>query len=183
MVFSLNSFMYQYSYIALYLSIFFIGVYVLGTLLDKLYCLTLPTTKFGFKGKLAYIDDGTAKVLISHKYKLKAKPDYIFRTSLFTYTLVEFKSRYKGCYDSDVKQIYASTICARAMKYNVQKALLVTSGHQYPVKVSMSNAGLFRRIRREVKIISAIRNGCVPKVKRGDNCLKCTRAEKCRVQS
>ena len=126
---------------------------------ERLYRVTLPKSQFGFKGKLVYLDDNKHPLLLNHRYKVQSKPDFIFRTGLRKYTLVEYKSRKKGCYDSDRKQMYASTLSARSSGFNVTRGVLATKEHLYNVDLSHSNRRLFRMIRDEVNAIALARRG------------------------
>ncbi|WP_105903702.1 PD-(D/E)XK nuclease family protein [Vibrio gangliei] len=172
---------YQISYLVLVSSLLLTALTACWWALNKIYKLTLPMTQFGFRGKLVYIDDNKHPVLLSHKYKLSSKPDFIFKTSLFRHTLVEHKSRYKGHYPSDDKQMYASAITAREQGYPVSSGYLVTKSELYPVKLSYSSATLYRKIKNEVAYINMIRQGKKPKCRKSAKCLVCFRRENCEI--
>lgn len=158
-----------------------IVVFIVFYIVNYLYKLTLPMTNFGFRGKLVYIDDNKHPVLLSHKYQLSSKPDFIFKTSLFRCTLVEHKSRYKGHYSSDDKQMYASAISARECGYPVNAGFLVTKSDIHPVRLSQSSASLYRKVKKGIAYISMIRRGEKPKIKKSNKCHSCFRRDNCDV--
>lgn len=116
-----------------------------------------PRTRFGFKGKIVYIDTKeNNKSLISNKYQLLAKPDFIFQEPNGNCVLVEYKSRSSGIYNSDVKQVYASAICARENGYKVVRAIVATKTKNYDVDLNSSNKQLYSLINSEVEFIRSV---------------------------
>ncbi|MBD1577118.1 Dna2/Cas4 domain-containing protein [Vibrio sp. S11_S32] len=130
------------------------------------------STQFGFKGRLVYVDDNKHPVLLCHKFKLKSKPDFIFETSSTSFTEVEYKSRAKGFYKSDVQQMIATAICARANGYNVTKGILATKERNYPLDLNKSTEKLYKMISKDIDNIKVVRLGRMPE--------KTTEAKKCK---
>lgn len=147
---------------------------------NKVYKSSLPETKFGFRGALVYTDDlPTSKVFVNHKYKLSAKPDFVFRTSLFKYTTVEYKSRNGAVKDSDIVQVKATIIAVRS-KYNVTKALVVTATEQKQV-IAKSSAALYRDIKelhKQAKLVKHF-NKMPKKLINSYKCERCGYREHC----
>jgi hypothetical protein len=119
----------------------------------------MPDTGFGFKGIVVYTDNSpNAKVFVSHKYKLNAKPDIIFKVWRNRYALVEYKSRSAGVKESDVNQAIASIIAARA-QYNICYAYVVTASETKEIReAKLSNRKLFGKIRSLHRTAYKIKN-------------------------
>lgn len=153
---------------------------VVMSIVDKIYRSTLPKTQFGFRGKLVYSDDSPkAKVFVNHRYQLSAKPDFIFRTGLFTYTLVEYKSRSGYMKVSDIIQVKASIIAARS-KFNITKSLVITGKSTKEIEAA-SNRSLYRDIKTLHKTAKRIKhfNKKPRRLENSDNCNNCGYREHC----
>lgn len=116
-----------------------------------------PRTRFGFKGKIVYIDTKqNNKALVSKEYDLLAKPDFIFQEPNGGCVLVEYKSRSSGIYDSDLKQVYASAICARENGFKIVRAIIATKTKNYDVDLKSSNKQLYSLVNSEVEFIRSV---------------------------
>lgn len=147
---------------------------------DVLYQTTLPETKFGFRGKLVYSDDSPkAKVFVNHRYQLSAKPDFVFRTGLFEYTMVEYKSREGRVKSSDIIQVKASIIAVRS-KYNITNVYIVTGQRIQQVK-ALSNFRLYRDIKKLHKLAKRVKflNKKPNRLENSDKCNRCGYREHC----
>lgn len=132
---------------------------------------------FGFKGIALYVDtDKEAKVFVNHKYKIVAKPDFIFKTSgvLPKYILVERKSGFREPADYDISQVMASVIAARTVYPKINHAILSTKKGNYPIDVNCSNAKLFKMIKRQHNLVQDAYQGKVINE-------TCASPEKCRT--
>jgi CRISPR/Cas system-associated exonuclease Cas4 (RecB family) len=119
----------------------------LAWLLDKAYIASLPMTKFGFKGRLVYTDDAPkAKVFVNKRYQLSAKPDFVFRVSLWSYIAVEYKSRNAPVKESDLIQLIATVIAVRS-QFNIVRAMVVTNSESRELSLG-SNSKLYRSIKQ-----------------------------------
>lgn len=117
------------------------------TILDKFYQTKLPMTEFGFRGKLVYVDDNPrSKVFVCKRYELSAKPDFVFKTGLFTYCVVEFKSRKGAVKESDLVQLIATVIAVRS-KHSVTRAMVVTSGVKKELEIA-SSGKMYKSIKK-----------------------------------
>ena len=116
---------------------------------------------FGFRGKLVYVDDGKAKIFLNHKYRICAKPDFIFRKFglIPSYVLVERKSGYREPTESDIAQIKASVITARSRYPRLNHAVLSTKKGVFPIPVNKSSAKLMRDIQHLHDITQAVYRG------------------------
>lgn len=138
-------------------------------------------TSFGFRGKLVYADIGrNSRLFICKVFGLSAKPDFIYKTGRNEFTLVEYKGRAKGVYDSDVAQVIASVIAARA-KYNIQKAYVQTDFTRKEIIVNKPSVELYKEISHLVDMTREIESNeivtqCYPgKIK----CKSCSMATHC----
>lgn len=105
----------------------------------------LPMTRFGFRGRVVYVDDGpSAKVLVTHRYQIGAKPDFVFKTGWKRYAAVEYKSRKAPVKYSDICQVYASVLAARS-RWNVTDAYIVTGAESRHLECGSSRA-IYRKI-------------------------------------
>lgn len=105
----------------------------------------LPKTQFGFRGKLVYVDDSpSTRVLVTHRYQIGAKPDFVFKTGWKRYADVEYKSRKAPVKHSDICQAYASVLAARS-RWNVTDAYIVTGVETRHLECGSSRA-IYRKI-------------------------------------
>jgi hypothetical protein len=138
-------------------------------------------TSFGFRGKLVYADTGrNSRLFLCKVFGLSAKPDFIYKTGRNEFTLVEYKGRAKSIYDSDVAQVIASVIAARA-KYNTQKAYVQTDSTKKEIIVNKPRVQLYKEISHLVDMTREIESNkvitqCYPgKIK----CKTCSMATHC----
>lgn len=156
----------------------------LWLILSVIFCIILfypkqkEVNEFGFSGKLIYVDEGkSSKVFLSHKYKICAKPDFIYKTGL-SYTLVERKSGYREPESSDVAQIIAAVIATRS-SYRVTRAILSTKKGVYNIDVSGSSAQLFKKIKKHHELTQLIYKG----VYVGEHCASPKKCKTCATRN
>lgn len=143
------------------------------------FIFSYPMTEFGFRGKLVYSDDSpTAKVFVSHGYKLSAKPDFIFKIGFNQYVIVEFKSRQGAIKHSDLVQLLATAIAVRS-KYRVVRGYIVTANKTKAVGFG-TNRQIYRQIKDTHKIVKKIKHtNYFPPKKCDANCQNCGHIEVC----
>ena len=83
--------------------------------------------------KLLYVDNGKAKAFCSKTYRIRAKPDYIYRIDPNTDAVVEYKDRQGRIYRSDEVQLIASAIAAREKYPNIKRGYIYTRGRKRKV--------------------------------------------------
>lgn len=132
-----------------------------------------PLTKFGFHGKLIYVDNSPkSKVFVNHAYELVAKPDFIYKIGLNKYVIVEYKSRSAPVKPSDIAQLFATAIAVRS-EFKVVKGYIVTESEMRTYEFGSSSA-VYRKIKsihkraKELKFL-----GYKARVKKKPSCYKC----------
>ncbi|MDF9399167.1 hypothetical protein [Vibrio sp. 1180_3] len=145
-------------------------------LLSRIYFAVypLPMNQFGFRGKLVYCDDSPmAKVFVSHKYELSAKPDFIYKIWWNKYAIVEYKSRVGKVKQSDINQFLASVVAVRS-HYNIREGYIVTGQDVRHFELEKSTRSIYAQIAHLHKIARRIKHrGCKPKFSRNQNCNNC----------
>ncbi|WP_305810316.1 hypothetical protein [Photobacterium kishitanii] len=107
---------------------------------------------------MVYIDDKHAKTLVSHKYKICAKPDFIYQDKRGE-ILVERKMAKRKPILADIVQVKASIICARTKYKKVTRAVISTGSGNYHYIFNQSTNELFEDILMYHKICQAIYRG------------------------
>lgn len=151
------------------------AIYLTATLLIALYdrTITYPTTRFGFKGKLVYVDDSpTVKAFVNHRYELAAKPDFLFKVGFNKYVTVEYKSRKGKIKESDIAQLHATALAVRSQK-NVIGGYIVTGSENRYFKFG-SNHSVYKHIKNAHKTAKSIKLlNKLPKDKLARQCNNC----------
>ncbi|ASK79761.1 hypothetical protein CF386_12015 [Paraphotobacterium marinum] len=70
---------------------------------------------FGLQGKLVYLDEGKkSKTFVNHKFKIIAKPDFIFKHWWGQFYMIEHKESYREPSRADIVQVKAALIAVRS---------------------------------------------------------------------
>lgn len=154
----------------------------LGWILRRLHnaIIRYPNTQFGFRGKLVYTDDNPqAKVFVSHRYELSAKPDFIFKTGLNEYVVVEYKSRKSSFRQSDLNQLKATVLACRS-QYRIVAGYVVTGSTTKHITFGSSHR-LYREIKDIHSRVKKIKfcNAFPPKREKQEGCGRCGFYESC----
>ncbi len=167
----------EYLHLAVLVVLVFIALKIGLRLLGVAWYLIfpLPVNRFGFRGKPVYVDRGLkTPVLVSRKYELSAKPDFIFKIGFGRFAIVEYKSGKRAANSMDICQVIASVVAART-RYNVVAAYVVTGKGVYPVpEAAQSTAKLYRYLKPYHRLAKSIKhkNKC-PKPKYDGDCSVC----------
>lgn len=121
-----------------------------------IYFLILIVSRVG-KKRVQYIDQGSSEVYYSRKYRISAKPDLIEDR----HTIVEKKSRRKGIYESDRKQLIATALAVRS-RYPITRGVIETQSDREEIDLSGTDAALFARIEKEYLHAEAVNRGSEP---------------------
>lgn len=122
--------------------------------------------------KILYLDEGRkTPTLYSKTYDLSGKPDAIVRDQNGEVALIEYKSRLKNIYLSDVVQAKAGALVARENNFPVKYALIKTKQHEERIELPKSNAALYRHLTPFISQAREARRGKV--VKPNANKFKC----------
>lgn len=116
-------------------------------------------------GESVYLDRGfKSRVLTSHLYGIRAKPDNIETGSDEGLVLVEFKNRSRAyVYPSDEAQVIASVLAARESGYDVKRAMLeVRGGKRIEVPLNDNAQRLAKRIEKPLEAARQVALGQVP---------------------
>lgn len=137
-----------------------IGIVFLIAIAKKLFVLifSFRETKFGFKGKLVYADQGIrSKTFINKLFGIAAKPDFIFKIGKDSYKAVEYKGRNGKVYNSDIAQTKASVIAARS-KYNITHAVVHTDSCSQEIDVNKPSKEIYSEIKELVDMTRDIKS-------------------------
>lgn len=136
----------------------------------------------GFDGVVVYADHGKKTAsLISEKYGIVAKPDFVLRLETGEYAVVEYKSRENGrLYESDVAQVKASVLAAR-QKFPVTKAFVVAGTQRHEILIKADDAALYREIKLLADYVRQADEGDVVHVFAGNigKCRSCQHKTEC----
>lgn len=108
------------------------------------------------KGKLIY-KDSTAKFYFSSlNYKIRAKPDFIYKVDE-EYILVEYKSRKGNVNASDIAQVVASALAVKETYPRLVTAYIYTLGGDIKtINLNKPNHHLASQIKNELDFVRAI---------------------------
>ncbi len=140
-------------------------------------------TPFGFKARLFYSDKGIkSRVFTSNKYKLAAKPDFIYQLANGDYVLIEYKSRKGRVYPSDIQQVLAAIIATRSV-YPIREAYVHTDTTRLKIDATVSDEELFDNIKRNYELTKQIKQGKKVEVcyKSDYKCNTCSMRKHCHI--
>jgi CRISPR/Cas system-associated exonuclease Cas4 (RecB family) len=133
-------------------------------------------------GKNIWLDTGrNTKPFYHPKYAIVAKPDAINRVK-GQLQAIEYKSRYGPVFQSDIVQVKAAALAARASGYDIRSALVRTSNQSKLIDLPRSDKDLFEDIRPYYEQAKHIKSGkhhlavASPDPKK---CAKCAYYEHC----
>ena len=125
---------------------------------------TKHRTRFGIKelseknANLIYADEKGAKTFKSSRFKINARPDFIFQLASGEQVLVEFKSRRTKLYDGDVKQLIATAITVKETYPNLKRGYVCNlSGQTRKIDLDLPLDVLARKIKNETIQLRAIK--------------------------
>lgn len=101
----------------------------------------------GLEGEVVYADKGSrTKPMLSKKYGIVAKPDFVVRLLTGEYAVVEYKSRENGrLYESDIAQVKASVLAARE-KYPISLAYVISGKRHHKIAISKNSDEIYDEI-------------------------------------
>ena len=106
--------------------------------------------------EVVWLDEGkSVKPFVSHTYKLVGKPDAIIKDNNGSLVLVEYKSRLKRVYLSDIVQAKSAALVMRDNGYPIKKIMIKTQTDNHIEVLPKSERAIFKEI--EQYIIFAIR--------------------------
>lgn len=154
-----------------------VAVTIIGILL--LCFLFLAFT--GSSSTVLYADRGPgSKVLKDKVLNIYSKPDRIEGTMKES-ELLEYKSRNRRVYESDIVQAQAGVISARAEGFNVKKAYVITgNGSKQSVPLG-STERILKRIEIPLKNARLVKSGGEPKASPAKyKCTTCSYSHACK---
>ena len=130
--------------------------------------------------KLIYSDKKGSQIFKSSKYKISAKPDFIYNVN-GEYILIEYKSRNSAVRESDEYQVIAATLAVRS-KYPISKAIIYTSGNHIKDIVLGSDEEIYSKIKTVADKTRASKRGIAPCIIRDKSprCRYCGYKEICK---
>ena len=133
-------------------------------------------------GKNVWLDKGRETKAFYHKrYGIAAKPDAIQKVD-GQLEAVEYKSRYGQVFESDIVQLKAASLAARANGYAISHGVVKTSSTSKRFALPRSDAELFEQIKPfydQVKMIKANRQAAVSSNPHQRKCHACGYSERC----
>lgn len=133
-------------------------------------------------GKNVWLDKGRGTKAFYHKrYGIAAKPDAIQKVN-GQLEAVEYKSRYGQVFESDIAQLKAASLAARANGYPIAHGVVKTSSTTKRFSLPRSDAELFEQIKpyyEQVKMIKANPKAPVSTNPHQRKCHACGYSQRC----
>lgn len=127
--------------------VIFIAIYFSIGSKDETHPERRLSTVIGENSKQVFCDIGNKKPFKNKAFMIIAKPDFIYRTKVGEYIVIEYKSRAGKVYPSDISQTLASCLAVRS-KYPVSKAIIYTRGGDHRVIELESDQEIFAKIHK-----------------------------------
>jgi CRISPR/Cas system-associated exonuclease Cas4 (RecB family) len=139
----------------------------------------IPELKRG--ARLIYCDESRRKIFVSHTYRIRACPDFIYQNTKGEMMIVEFKSRIGGIKASDVNQLIATAIAVKSTYPTIRYGYIYTRSKTYrKVDLHISLPELVEKIMPELSACRAIAHGNRPYFKAVvHKCRKCLYRSEC----
>lgn len=110
--------------------------------------------------KILYLDEGRkTPVLYSKTYDLSGKPDAIVQDAFGVVAVVEYKSRAKRIYESDIVQVKAAALVARENRFPIKYAIIKTKQDEKRIDLPKSNAALYKQLIPFISLVKEARRG------------------------
>lgn len=148
----------------------------------KLKRKTFPLKIPQLKGrKLIYCDTNNASIFRNKKHKIAAKPDFIVLDDNNNKIIVEFKSRNKGIYSSDINQLKASVIAVRDKYPNITIGYIINGSGEYKkIELNKSTDSIALEIKSLLNKIRLLKNGNqIQHIPEKHKCMRCGFNENC----
>lgn len=113
----------------------------------------------GIPGTIIWTDQGRrTKPFFYRKFGVFGKPDLICRKGN-TVLAVEYKSRHRPVYESDIAQALCAALAARGDGYNVTRALIKTSTTERYIDLPRSDQDLYQTIKVYIDLAADAKDG------------------------
>lgn len=136
----------------------------------------------GLEGEIIWRDLGTqTKPLFNRRYKVLGKLDLIlFNSPSKTLVGVEYKSRQKHFYESDIVQSKTAALAARGAGINIQEILLINDTERKSIRLPVNDEDLYREIETHVTNVRIAKaKGCLPPTSSKHKCRSCGQRANC----
>lgn len=140
---------------------------------------------FGLQGKLVYLDEGKkSKTFVNHKFKIIAKPDFIFKHWWGQFYMIEHKESYREPSRADIVQVKAALIAVRSEIPSLKKVYISTKKGLYRYNFKKSSRRVFKEISIYHKLTTQVYNGDYVDIICDDKnvCLKCPVKKNCELK-
>jgi hypothetical protein len=129
-------------------------------------------------GELEYCGEPGTKMIYNRRWKVRGRPDFVFKMPDGSHSLVEFKSRKTRVYPKDIVQTKASVLVASGKYRNIKKAyVLLGSGEWTEVALPSSVDALADELMPHVRRARKIKYGQrAPALTPGNHCIACNRS-------
>ena len=118
-----------------------------------------PSDELGIDGELIWVDRGKdTKPFFNHTYRVLGKPDLMYRVD-GGILAVEYKSRKRSIYNSDVIQGLTACLAARGQGHKVSSLLIKTDGSDRRIELPKSDKQLYKKIEANVEMVRAAKQG------------------------
>lgn len=130
--------------------------------------------KLGIDGKLIWTDHGkNTKPFFNQEFYIVGKPDLLFKTPKGVLA-VEYKSRKKFIYQSDIIQAKTAALCARGHGYKVTRILVKTQTQERYIDLPTNDNELYFQIEKYIHFVRLAKNKqtvpSYPSVKKCKSC-------------
>ena len=134
----------------------------------------------GIKGKLVWVDRGKrTKPFFNNKWRVLGKPDLMYRVANGILA-VEYKSRKRTIFGSDIVQGLTASLAARGEGFNVTQLLVKTDHAEKYISLPKGDEDLHVLIAEHVQIVRQAKAGKVlPANPSYYKCIHCAYSQSC----
>lgn len=135
----------------------------------------------GLEGEIIWRDLGPqTKPHFNRRYKVLGKLDLICRSPNQNLIGVEYKSRQKRFYDSDIVQSKTAALAARGAGIRITAIMLINNSERKLIRLPDNDEELYREIERHVTNVRIAKNkGCLPPSPNKRKCNSCGQRANC----
>lgn len=118
-----------------------------------------PSDELGIDGELIWVDRGKdTKPFFNHAYRVLGKPDLMYKVD-GGILAVEYKSRKRKIYSSDVVQGLTACLAARGQGYKVTSLLIKTDQSDHRIELPKSDKQLYKKVEAHVEMARQAKQG------------------------
>ena len=118
-----------------------------------------PSDDLGIPGKLIWVDQGkNTKPFFNKEFRVLGKPDLMYRIE-GGILAVEYKSRNRNIYESDIVQGLTASLAARGEGYAISQLLVRTDNSESYIDLPNLDKDLYNLVSKYVDIVRKAKQG------------------------